>query len=596
MKKKVLVASFFAILMLMLPFTGVAEKEYADDFEFNRNSDMGMSEGELDFVTFNDQSPPVDMMYMLGENALGQVFFEILEYLDDLLENLGLDNLENSEQVVLTEEQLNSIATSLEENSEVILGKLKGTMGVLDAAGEDANTGTTSVENEIVTDGKEIDDETNLGYEGDMSEFENLEEYEPLPGGGGLFRKILEWIVGSWTPGSLIGGLIRQISSANISRLGYINGIADFYVYRHELEDEFKEALWPDVTRAEVVEETIFVYWYLKSGITVDFNVNSFIDNELPVKLRDIIENSTRQWIIKGLGIRQKFWEEYIQPIYEEYIMPFLLEYGILWVQTSLLEFMNQKVYWGKGPLNKMGEAFNSFINTIRIQGGKERRRARFANFTSLVGIISRLTISGLGYLVFMSINGTKIYKITESPEMEEYLKNRVKAWNNHWRACKDFVRWLTSWPWRGPVSINGTAIEYDGNDPLWAYCKKDKYPDDALPLNAEGYFEGLKFETSDELPPWGLHKCVTIVTDGNTDVMVGDLDEGDLSDFNMEAWIQNRLLVGSFSSGNVTIIANFSSGGGDIPGYIVSQNNEMVAQEAYETVEAATQEQTQPR
>jgi hypothetical protein len=512
-KKKVMIAGFFATLMLMMPLTAaVGQKDIAGNLGSEQLA-SGLIQEDLESESMDGGQQPADpglvkMLYMLGEHELGILFL-------DLLEQLGLGDELEDEQVVLSEEELSSMVMAAIENIEPgSLGEDIGTIGAVVITG---------IDGELAIDG---------GEAGDCE--------EPLPGPGGFWSWLLQQIF------QRIFSSRYEIyeSIAEEPRSGWVGGVAEFAVIHQDLLGQIHYGLFPNVTWVEVIEETLA--WF-----DIDFSVYDFIFEDLQTFLVDLVENFNRTWIIQGLGIRQYFWETYIQPIWEDYIKPHLIETTIPNVLQGLYGQLNDKVMWGEGFLTKLKDKFDGFMNSLGDRG-REGRRQSYRNFTKLIGTIVRLSVAAVGYLLYM--NETQI---------EEYLQGIYNNVNEYKQAWNDYLNWLSSGPWLTPVNINGTIVEPPSGEleDILVYCQD---PENGVRTDDEGYFEGLLFYTEDESPTWWIHKCVTTAFDevAEEDVTIGDSGE-DLADL---------LAVGAFSEGNLTLSINFSSGGNNNNGYSQQQ------------------------
>lgn len=522
-RKKVVIAGFFAVLMLMMPFVGaVTENKAVENLQSGEL--LGVS-GQLQMYQIDDEPGLVKMLYVLGDQALQLVLLEIID-------RYGLENIESG-KIVLNQKEINSIVQTVVENAEISPENME-TM-----AGENigGNGGITTIK----TDGKKIDNAVGFTSGEISGDIQYINDYQPLKGGRGIWRTILNFIIGGFR------SVIDLISQADSPRAGYLNGIADFYVNQNLLLDQIRYNLSPNVTWVEVIEETLGWLGY-------NFSVHDYIFGTLQIKLRDLVENRT--WIIPGLGIRRAFYEKFILPL----ILTILTE-----VMQSIYDGLNQKVEWGKGPLNKLKDRFGKFMDAIKLPPGKERRRGILGNFTRLIGAAFRLSIASVAYLLYM--NETQI---------EEYIKGIYNSVNDYVLAWDNFLSWMSEEPWLDPVTIQGNVTGLDV-DKLGGIKVYSEHSDNQVYTNSDGTFEGLIYNSTldDSYFICGLHKCVTTALDEDTGttVTVGALNE----DGNITAWILNRILVGAFSGGTINLTINFSVHNNN---YLQSKNTVMTPQQ----------------
>lgn len=509
-KKKIMIATFFAVLMLMVPLSAVTGTDEMIEKLESKDEKQEFSSTVIE----DDELSLINMLYMVGEYNLQLVILEIFEYLEDL----GLESIQSGEIVVNSEEIESIVAQTLLSQEEAFVG----------------DVGTTGMGDELYLEGEEPDGELELEllYEELQLEFESEETPMPLLPDGKIWQWILKNIFG------LRGTILQVIADADIPQFGYVNGIADFYVLQRDLMGQINYNLSPNVTWVEVIEETAAMRGH-------DVNVHDFLYVKLQSWLVDKAENRTR--IFEGLGIRKEIYEQYILPILL-LLIPVIVEI----IYTGLMK----KVEFGKGPLTRVKDSFGGFMQAIGGQRGNERRRGMFGNFTKLIGSIFRLCIASAGYLVYM--NETQI---------EEYFQGIYNSVEEYFAEWDSFLYWFSEEPWYDPICINGTIVGPEGrSDNILVYCNVD--PETSVSTNETGYFEGLEYKTlgAPSLAfdlPFGIHKCVTTAYDEVDDigVTVGNLDE----DGNITAWILNRVLVGSFGGGNVTLHIDFAGGNNNV-------------------------------
>lgn len=463
MKKKILIASFFATLMLMVPFTGVtAEKQFVETLESQeasmRSEEIG---GSLNYMISEEEFDISEILCMIGDNTLGLLVLELLDL-------LGLENSENA-NVEISEEELNTAITTV---MGMDLESLGGTQEI-QTVGE-TGMGTTGSGSVGLIEEKS----------GDLSG-EVLGEVgsQPLPLLPPGWKDILLGILRSLIDAGW--DWLEQVDQEKPGQLGWINGIINFTVEQHKIRQQLEEDLWPNVTHVEVIEDTLLYVF------GIEFSVHDFLfGDEFINFLVNKVDNFTFK--IQGFGIRQE--------IYDQYIKPFLLHH----IQTGnvsqlIYDYLDQKVYWGQGPLNNVLEKFNSFMNSLRAKKGAKRRRGVFINGTSLIGTIVRVSLAGIGYAVYLTDFGTN------DSQLREYFETMYGSIDNYLNSINDFIHWLIDKPWDEPIIIDGNVTGLEEGD---KYNVEVSVPGDTVWTDINGDYEGLEYNViNNEFIFWGLHE-----------------------------------------------------------------------------------------
>jgi hypothetical protein len=458
-KKKVMIAGFFATLMLMVPFTGItAEKQLVETLE-SQEATMH-SEEEFDISK---------ILCMIGDNTLGLLVLEILDL-------LGLENSENA-NVEVSEEELNTAIITV---MGMDLESLGGTQEMQTV--EETGMGTTGSVGLIEEEPGEISGEV-LGEVGS----------QPLPlppGWKDILLDILKSLINAgWD-------WLEQVDQLEPPRLGWLNGIINFTVEQHNLRQQLQEDLWPNVTHVEVIEDTLLYVF------GIEFSVHDFLfGDEFINFLVNKVDNFTFR--IQVFGI--------LQEIYDQYIKPFLIHH----IQTGnvsqlIYDYLDQKVYWGQGPLNNVLEKFNSFMNSLRAKRGAERRRGIFRNGTRIIGTIIRVSMAGIGYAVYLTDFGTN------DSQLIEYIETVWGSITNYRQCCNDFIVWLSEVPWDEPIIIDGNVTGLDEGE---EYNVEISVTGHTVWTNITGSFEGLEYNVREnEKSLWGIHEFnIDATTEGGT-------------------------------------------------------------------------------
>jgi len=368
-KRKILIASFFVALMLMLPFTSVAENQVVENFE---------SESEEETLESEELEDPLKVVLRNDEPSLIKaLYLEGVAYLEYLIEYLK-DKLDQG----YTSEMLEAEMENLLSNEEELYS-----MGLTGATCEYSSNGygcgTTSYEGEVT--GPEVVMETtsgNMGYEVSM-------EAEAVSGE-------LEYVEIEENIYLYVGGDAFQTDDTNLiqDRLGWINGIIEFNNLRSEYREYLEEVIIPNVTWIEVIEETLAF-----GGI--NFDVENFIFNNLQNFLIDL-----NDYLTSGFPI--------IHDIIEERIPVFV---------QALYAKLNQKVGGNIRELAKnVRNALKTFIlSFFTIKQGI----APFKAFRQLL----RATLK-FGFILGIMIvymNETQIQEYKE--DVEEAITNLYNAW-----------------------------------------------------------------------------------------------------------------------------------------------------------------------
>jgi hypothetical protein len=541
-KRKVIIASFLATLMLMVPFSSiVAEVKEAEKLG---SGQIKMSAGgNLEVVLMNQQPGFIKMLYTLGEQELLSIIIDILGILDN---NYGLDKIESG-VVTVKEYKLNQIVNSAVQNSYKSSPEEMEPLGVEDAGFESIDDVLSEKEIATILNGE--------GVNVVNGELEINGEYQPLPTGGPVLR-IIKFILGLIKDG--MWSLLRSIDKNQPPRLGWINGVANYTVTEYKLRQQLKEDLWPNVTWIEVIDETLA--FLVENGIVDeatwgDFNVHDFLFGD---QFKNWMLNKAQnfRFKIQGLGIRQQFYEQYILPKLVNHIQS-----GN--VSQAMYNKLNQKVYWGKGLLSRFGEDFGSFLKALGGDRGKERRRGTLKNMTRVIGTLCRVGISGLAYLVYMNESDIEEYLNTVGLSLENYLDN----WN-------DTFNWIATDPWVQSITINGNVTGVDesllAGIKVWCQDAEENY----VTTDGYGNFSGLIYDTTlGDRMPFGLHDCVT-----TAEYINGNGEKVSVTVGNSGNALNDLLLIGAFSGGILNLTIDFQSGGNNVK--VQSQGTQVTQQQ----------------
>ena len=237
-KKKILIASFFATLMLTVPFTAVGENEYVNGLESEQTEDE-----YLQGTPLNDEMPGIlKFIYSLAE-----------AYVEELLEELyALENYAEMTEAEIANYVTDTLEVISQDLTEETLSEELLISGEepLDAMGSE-NTMLTESEEALLSD-------ENIGDEVDL-ESEDIYLY-------------------------LAGDVFPTFTSDEIfERLGWVNGVIEFITLFSQLKKEFKDSLIPNVTWVEIIEEGLYE-WF-----GINFDVEQFLE-DLENWLLDIFE------------------------------------------------------------------------------------------------------------------------------------------------------------------------------------------------------------------------------------------------------------------------------------------------------------------
>lgn len=547
-KRKMLIASFFAALMLILPFTSVAEQEYIENFEMEREEE----ENFLDYSVKDYQNSILNILYTDAKYELKAFVEELL----NLFENEGYSeyNSEVLKEVVVnlfeSEEELDS-TTGLMETTSGNSGTGSTTGSGVGTCGEGGDSGSTSV-TETTSGGI-----SSTGGDNNMVNAES-EEVNAEP----YYEETIDDIIIE-----IAGEQFDENEADPLwDRLGWVGKVIELRDTHKVLWAEFKDSIWPNITYVEVIEDTL-------AYLDIDFSVHDWIFNDLNQSLRTLAEN--REFLVEGLGIRQYIWENYI--------LPALLDWGIQFILESLWEKMNSPVGKLKERWGTIKSSLKTFIwsfFSVEKAGGV----APFKAWRTFRKARRRFLIC-LGLFIFYKLdpmldeNGNLVINKTA---LGEYLTGIYVALENWRNAFMNYISYAASKPYLEPVNIRGYVTEHNPLDGLWIYCEKD--PGKGRITNSDGYFEDLIYVTADEASPWRLHTCVTTSVNNDTGESQTVGNSGNK--------IYDLILTGAFSDGRLNLTIDFSAG--DNNEYVQSQNNIIAAQKQQWSVEATTQENTQ--
>lgn len=367
MKKKILLAGLFSVLMLMMPINCIAQKEGVENLE------LQAQEEELEFIVYNNQYSIINFLETIGKYSLKLLIYEIIE-------DFGLESIEYGE-VVINAEELNAYVESIYEDDFIFINQEIETTGIEDTG----LTGDEATSNYIEDEAEIKEENIESGYlDSKLAETLYLESEEDIY--------------------SYILGDIFNIGEYRIPRLGYLCGIIEFMQLKKDLKNYIWENITPPVTYIEIIEET--AAWF---GFDVD--VEYYIFNTLNNTLQDIAEN--RPWIIEGLGIRRT--------IYETYILPLLLSYGIPFILQAIHARLNSTVLDMKAEFGLLKGQLKKFIKSFFF----DMDLSPFRYFLDVLKGAFKLGISLIVVVLYM--NETQIQEWLAG--IEQSFENWITGW-----------------------------------------------------------------------------------------------------------------------------------------------------------------------
>ena len=433
-KRKILIVSFLAALILTVPFISVAQEGAIKKLKLEEHQ-------ELAFDANDNQPGLLKLIHMMAEYLLELLTDENIVYNQALVEKTIY-------QYVTGGEELESIK-----------------MTTLDVVGK-GGAGSAST---LGTDGRELlfDSE---GLDGSLSieAEESNGELDFVASDGNIYIYLAGDVFDSDNPFDIEG------------RLGWLNGIIEFNYLRKQLKEDIRYNFTPNVTWAEVIEETLGWFGY-------EFDVEEFLDN-------------------LEVALMEKF---AAYPLVLSFV-PIVIE--------NISSMLNSRVSWVTKQWMDVKLRLREFVQSF-LKSFFERNLRPFRAFLRL--IVSTFKFS-------LAVGAMILY--TNATEKQEWiidLTQSIVNWKNAWF---DFINWLTSKPWLEPIYIHGNVTGLDPEElgGVSVRCKSGE-----VYTNEDGFFDGLNFTTVDEQFPWGIHECVVtaITTDGDEITVDGLLQTGAFSD-----------------------------------------------------------------
>jgi len=424
-KRKIMLTGFVAVLMMTLPFTSaVYAKKESENLQLKAISVQADNVEGIGILQLTKVMVEMDLMSV------------VLDILETLEKTFGLKEIESG-AVELDTQEMNLIINSAFQN---MYQSYSTEIEPLDIG--DAGYSILSDESKEIETSFEV-------IKGSLGELE-LEENPTFVFGGSLIAFILKYMLENKVVRNFVKNgfwmVMETIDETNEPRLGYINPIANFTVNEKRLRENLEESFWPNLTKAEVIDKTIEML--INIGVLDeekwgDFQVYDFIySDELNLFLMDKVENLSFK--IQGLGIRQKIYDDYIKPILLDQV-----ESGVL--QDMIWDHLDQKVYWGKGILDKFEDNFQFFLGALNVERGKDRRKGLLVNGTRLIGTICRVGVSAFAYLAYMN-----------DSEIKEYFSHTKYSLETYYYHWEDFYCWLSASPWEQNITIKGTVLGVD--------------------------------------------------------------------------------------------------------------------------------------
>ncbi|MCK5261171.1 MAG: hypothetical protein KAJ44_03245 [Thermoplasmatales archaeon] len=433
-KRKILIVNFLAALILTVPFISVAQEGAVEKLKLEEHQ-------ELAFDANDNQPGLLKLIRMMAEYLLELLTDENIVYNQALVEKTIY-------QYVTGGEELESIK-----------------MTTLDVVGK-GGAGSAST---LGTDGRELlfDSE---GLDGSLSieAEESNGELDFVASDGNIYIYLAGDVFDSDNPFDIEG------------RLGWLNGIIEFNYLRKQLKEDIRYNFTPNVTWAEVIEETLGWFGY-------EFDVEEFLDN-------------------LEVALMEKF---AAYPLVLSFV-PIVIE--------NISSMLNSRVSWVTKQWMDVKLRLREFVQSF-LKSFFERNLRPFRAFLRL--IVSTFKFS-------LAVGAMILY--TNATEKQEWiidLTQSIVNWKNAWF---DFINWLTSKPWLEPIYIHGNVTGLDPEElgGVSVRCKSGE-----VYTNEDGFFDGLNFTTVDEQFPWGIHECVVtaITTDGDEITVDGLLQTGAFSD-----------------------------------------------------------------
>jgi hypothetical protein len=255
-KRKILIASFFVALMLLVPFTCLAE---SNNFEKNNvKQELGQSPQRLLYRC--RESNILDMLYMIGEYDL--------KYLGEFISNL-IENGENLENTEVIQKKISCLFANeesylMETNAEdFIISSVDTAYDEQSCPMDLTQTGYT----QILTSSGQTYKTNSLKIEAINEELHHLETYD--------YEDMLVYVAGDEFDTNDTDKLLKE-------RLGWIGKTLDLREVRVQLYEEFINNVWPNITWIDAIE-TISSELF-----DTPINVTQFIFNDLNQSLIDL--------------------------------------------------------------------------------------------------------------------------------------------------------------------------------------------------------------------------------------------------------------------------------------------------------------------
>lgn len=428
-KRKILIVNFLAALILTVPFISVAQEGAVEKLKLEEHQ-------ELAFDANDNQPGLLKLIRMMAEYLLELLTDENIVYNQALVEKTIY-------QYVTGGEELESIK-----------------MTTLDVVGK-GGAGSAST---LVTDGRDLlfDSE---GLDGSLSieTEESNGELDFVAPARNIYIYLAGDVFDSDNPLDIEG------------RLGWLNGIIEFNDLRKQLKGDMQYNFTPNVTWAEVIEETLDWFGY-------EFDVEEFLDN-------------------LEVALMEKF---AAYPLVLSFV-PIVIE--------NISSMLNSRVSWVTSQWKDVKLSLREFIQSFF-----KRDLRPFRAFIRLIGNTFRFSLA-IGAMILYT-------NATEKQEWIIDLTQSIVNWKNAWF---DFINWLSSKPWLEPIYIHGNVTGLDPEElgGVSVHCKSGE-----VYTNEDGFFDGLNFITVDEQFSLSIHECVVIATttDGDEKIVDGLLQTGAFS------------------------------------------------------------------
>jgi hypothetical protein len=416
-------------MILIAPFISAAQEGAIEKYMLEEPQEMA-------FDTNYDKPGVLKLIHMMAEY---------------LLELLADENIIYNQALV--EKTINEYITGGEELNEI-------KMVALDVGGKGGASSTST----LGEDGRELLFES----EGFDSSF----DIETEESNGELYFSTSDENIYNY----LAGDVFTSNNPSDIeSRLGWINGIIEFNDLRGQLKDDIRYNITPNVTWAEVLEETLDWFGH-------EFNVEEFLE-KLEINL---LEKFATNPLILSL-------------------VPIVIE--------NISSILNSRVSWATSQWKDVKLKLLEFIQSFFNQNLRP-----FRAFIRLVGSTFRFGIA-IGIMILYT-------NVTERQEYVSDLTQSIVKLKNAWF---DFINWMSSRPWISPIYIQGRVT---GIDPEKLGGVNVRNKNGEVYTNEDGFFEGLNFTTEDEKFSWSIHECVVIATtiDGDEKIVDGLMQTGTFS------------------------------------------------------------------